>query len=148
MEEASYLSKIASEVILIHRSENFRARKDMLKKIKNNNKVKIMINYELECVRGEKKMNCAYFRNVINKELVKIDAEALFFGIGHVPNTSFLNESFIKDEHGYLITDKECKTSIKGVFACGDVQDKRYRQAITAAGSGCTAAFSAISYLK
>ncbi|KAM0676002.1 hypothetical protein GVAV_000782 [Gurleya vavrai] len=148
MEEASYLSNIASEVILIHRNEHFKARKDMLKNVKNNKKIKIMTSLVLECVRGDKKMNCAFFRNNDTKELLKIEADGLFFAIGHTPNTSFLNEKFLKDEIGYIITDKNCKSSVKGVFTCGDVQDKKYRQAITAAGSGCTAALSVIEYLK
>lgn len=148
MEEASYLSNIASEVILVHRSYNFKARKDMLQRVQSNKKISVKIPFELECVRGTKHMEQAYFRNVETKEIEKIDADGLFFGIGHIPNTSFLGSSFAKDADGYLITDKNGKTSVEGVFACGDVQDKKYKQAVTAAGSGCLAALSAIEYLK
>ncbi|KAM0678621.1 hypothetical protein BDAP_000730 [Binucleata daphniae] len=148
MEEALYLSNIASEVILIHRSYDFKARKDMLQRVKANKKIKIQIPYVLECVRGDKHMDSAYFRNVDTKEMLKIDAEGLFFGIGHTPNTSFLDKNFAKDADGYLITDKNGKTTVDGVFACGDVQDKKYKQAVTAAGSGCLAAMNAIKYIK
>jgi thioredoxin reductase (NADPH) len=155
IEEALYLSSIAKEVILVHRRENFRARPDMLRRAINNSKIKIMTPFELDCVKGnEKEMTHAFLRNKDNKKLVKVEADGLFFGIGHDPNVEFLNKAntnlylIYSDVDGHLIANEDCITGECGVFCCGDVQDNKYRQAITAAGSGCRAALAAIEYLK
>lgn len=150
MEEAKHLANIADKVILIHRNDKFKARKDMLERVKKTANVEIKIPYTLECVKGDNEtMNCAYFRNKETKELIKIEADGLFFAIGHNPNTNFFGKDLIKlDNDGYIMTDEKCKTSCDGIYACGDVQDKKYRQAVTAAGTGCIAGIAVSNYLK
>ncbi|KAK1347364.1 thioredoxin reductase [Hamiltosporidium tvaerminnensis] len=148
MEEAGYLSNIGSKVYLIHRSENFRARKDLLQKIENNPKVEILKNYVLESAGGNEFLEFLILKNVKTNEILRLEVEGLFFGIGHDPNTFFINKEEVKcDKDGYLVADEYMHTSIEGLLAAGDVQDKKYKQAITAAASGCIAGLSAVKFL-
>jgi thioredoxin reductase (NADPH) len=149
MEEASFLSKYGSKIYLVHRREEFRASKIMLERVKNNPKIEILVNSVVFDLQGEKILEKVGVRNVLNGEERWIEGNGLFYGIGHTPNTSFLDGQIDLDEDGYILTEKgSTKTNIDGVFACGDVQDKIYRQAITAAGSGCMSAIDVEHWLN
>jgi thioredoxin reductase (NADPH) len=151
MEESSFLTKFASQVFLVHRRDEFRASKIMQDRTLANPKIKVLYSHTLQKVHGDGKlMTGVELLDLKTQSTLKLDASGLFFAIGHVPNASFLKAgSGIEiDETGYIKTvPGSTKTSIPGIFACGDVQDKRYRQAITAAGSGCMAALDAEHYL-
>ncbi|KAI5172537.1 thioredoxin reductase (NADPH) [Nematocida sp. LUAm3] len=145
MEEVLYLSQIAKSVTLIHRSDAFRARPDMLHKVKSLKNVQILVWKVLEEACGEEVLEEVVIKDVRTNEKEKIKVNGLFFAIGHTPSTSFLsNLPELLDENGYIITDKETmQTKIKGIYAAGDVQDFKYKQAITAAYSGMLAGVSA-----
>lgn len=150
MEETMYLSRIARKVILIHRRNKFRARPDFLQKIRRNPAVEVKEFFVLREARGGDLLTSIVVENVNTGETEELAVDGLFFAIGHSPSTSFLSRDLFEvDADGYLKTDPLTQeTSVKGVFACGDVQDKVYRQAITAASSGCVAGLSAARYLK
>jgi thioredoxin reductase (NADPH) len=150
MEEAIFLTRFASKVILIHRRDQFRASKIMLEKARNNEKIEFMINTEVVDVYGEGKVESVKLRDVITKEERDMSLDGLFIAIGHKPNTGFLNGIVNIDENGYIMTagDEEILTSIPGIFVAGDVHDHKYRQAITAAGAGCKAALEVERYLE
>ena len=147
-EEASYLSKFGSTVTMLVRRDVLRASKAMQQRIFDNPKIEIMWNSEAQEALGEKMLSGVRVKNnKTNKEQV-IEAGGLFYAIGHTPNTAFLEGQLPTDETGYLLTDPDStRTSIPGVYACGDVKDKVFRQAVTAAGSGCMAALEAEHYL-
>ena len=150
MEEANFLTKFASKVTLINRSENFRASKIMLTKARENPKIEIITNAIIEKVLGveEKKVSGVEIKDVKTGDLNKLDCSGLFIAIGHIPNVSLFDGQIEVDENKYIITKpKSTATNIKGVFACGDVQDSIFRQAITAAGTGCMSAMEAERYL-
>jgi len=148
-EEAHYLTKFASEVIMLVRRDALRASKVMQDRVLNNPKIKIMWNTTLEEALGDRLLSHVKVRNLKTDEVSQIEASGLFYAIGHVPNTAFLGGQIKLDETGYILTTPgRTTTSVPGVFACGDVQDKRYRQAITSAGSGCMAALDAEHYLN
>lgn len=154
MEEANYLTRHASEVILIHRREEFRASKIMLDRAKENPKIKIIMNTVIEEILGKveenkKTVTGVRVRNVNTNEISEIECAGFFTAIGHQPNSGIFLNILDMDENGYLITKKSTtETNIEGVFACGDVQDNYYRQAITAAGTGCMAAIDAERFLE
>ncbi|MBX7043504.1 MAG: thioredoxin-disulfide reductase [Ignavibacteria bacterium] len=154
MEEANYLTRHASEVILMHRRDEFRASKIMQDRAKSNPKIRIMMDTVVEEVLGKeedgrKSVLGARVRNVKTNEEQVIDAAGFFTAIGHEPNSKLFRGILEMDENGYLVTQpNSSKTNIEGVFACGDVQDNYYRQAVTAAGSGCMAAIDAERYLE
>ncbi|MBL7998859.1 MAG: thioredoxin-disulfide reductase [Candidatus Kapabacteria bacterium] len=155
MEEANYLTRFASKVTLLHRSENFRASKIMLERAKSNEKIEFMMNTAVEEFKGEllpsglRKLTHLVLRNTVTNELTTHSADGAFVAIGHQPNTALFNGLLTMDSTGYIITDsKSTYTNIEGVFACGDAQDSVYRQAITAAGSGCMAAIDAERWLE
>lgn len=153
LEEANYLTHFASSVTLIHRREEFRASKIMVDRAKNNPKINFLLNSVIEEFVGESKMGIKRLtgikaKNVQTGEITEHEAGGVFIAIGHTPNTSVFDGKLDMDENGYLITQgKSTYTNIPGVFACGDVQDHVYRQAITAAGSGCSAAIDAERWL-
>lgn len=153
MEEATYLTKHASEVTLIHRRDEFRASKIMLERAQSNPKIKIVTDTVLEEVLGKdedgkKSVTGAKLKNLKSGEVYEMPAEGIFIAIGHEPNTAIFKGQLDMDETGYLITRKEnTYTNIEGVFACGDAQDSVYRQAVTAAGTGCMAAIDAERWL-
>ena len=147
-EEASYLSKICTKVHLIVRRDEMRASKIMQKRVVDTENIIIHWNTETDEILGETEVEgVRVFNNKTNKKTV-LDVKAFFVAIGHKPNTGFLGGAMEMDEVGYLIAKPgSSKTSIPGVFACGDVQDREYRQAVTAAGSGCMAALDSERYL-
>lgn len=150
MEEANFLTKFASEVIIVHRREELRASKIMQERARNNSKVSWELNKTpLEVMTGENGVTGLKVKNNETNEEEIIQTDGIFVAIGHTPNTSFLNGQIDTDKTGYInVIPGTTETNIPGVFACGDVQDKKYRQAITAAGSGCMAALDAERYLE
>jgi thioredoxin reductase (NADPH) len=153
MEEAIYLTNHASSVTLVHRREEFRASKIMVDRAKSNPKISFILNSVIEEFIGEEKNGIKFLtgvkiRNVKTNEITEHTADGVFIAIGHKPNTDLFQNILNLDENGYIITEnKSTYTNIPGVFACGDVQDHVYRQAITAAGSGCMAAIDAERWL-
>lgn len=147
MEEALFLAKYGSKIYILNRSKRYRASKIMLERAKANDKIEFVEDVELHKVRGEKVVTNIVVKSTITAEETTIDVAGVFFAIGHDPNTKFLDGQLKIDEDNYLITDETCRTSIEGVYAAGDVADKKYRQAIKAAGDGCVAALEAIHYL-
>lgn len=150
MEEASFLTKFASQVYIVHRRDELRASKIMQERALANPKITVLYSHIVQKIHGDGKlMTGVDLLNLKTKGTVPLTASGLFFAIGHQPNTSFLERCLETDESGYVKTQPgSTKTSVPGVFACGDVQDKRYRQAITAAGTGCMAALDAEHYLN
>ena len=151
MEEAIFLTKFASEVILIHRRDQFRASKIMVERVLSNPKISILYNSIVRDIFGDKDKGVEYveLQDVISGNVKKLNCDGVFMAIGHVPNTSLFKSKLELDNAGYVITKADSTyTSIDGIFACGDVQDNVYRQAVTAAGSGCMAAIDAERWLE
>lgn len=149
-EEALFLTKFGSRVRLIHRRDELRASKIMAERAMNHPKIEILWNTVVTKLIGEKPSGItgAEIKNVVTGEVSTIECAGIFYGIGHTPNTELFREHLECDENGYLITNPDStKTSIPGVFACGDVRDHVFRQAVTAAGSGCMAAIECERYL-
>jgi thioredoxin reductase (NADPH) len=149
MEEATYLAKIVGHVTLLHRRDTFRASKIMQERVLKNPKISVMWNTVVEEVVGnEKGMTGAVVRNVKTNDTQLLSATGLFVAIGHTPNTQLFQGILETHQGGYLKTQPgSTRTNIEGVFACGDVQDSFYRQAVTAAGTGCMAAIEAERWL-
>jgi len=144
VEEATYLTKFASKVYLVHRRNELRASKAMQQRAFNTPKLEIIWDTQLMDVYGEQFLEGVELKNVKTGEVSKLPASGLFYAIGHTPNTAFLESQLKTDESGYILTEPgSTRTSVKGVFAAGDVQDHVYRQAITSAGTGCMAALDA-----
>ena len=151
MEEASFLTKFAKKVTIIHRREVFKASKIMLERARNNSKIEILVNKSILDIKGNQKdgVSSIILKDAIDGKETVFNCEGVFYGIGHIPNTDFLSMFLDVDENGYIITKADStRTNIDGIFACGDVQDSHYRQAITAAGSGCMAAIDAEKFLE
>jgi thioredoxin reductase (NADPH) len=147
-EEAHYLSKLCKKVYMLVRRDEFRASLIMQKRVQSTPNIEVLFSTETVEVLGEDGVTGARIRNTVTKEEKTIDVTGFFVAIGHQPNTQIFNGFLDMDEAGYLETEKgSSRTNIEGVFACGDAQDKIYRQAITAAGSGCMAALDAERYL-
>lgn len=148
-EEAHYLAQLCSKVTMLVRSDVFRASRIMEERVRNTPNIEILLNTETEEVLGDGQLVTGVrVKNKTTGELTDIPATGFFVAIGHDPNTTIFKGQLDMDEDGYLITEgKTTKTNVSGVFACGDVQDKDYRQAITAAGTGCIAALDAERYL-
>ncbi|MBF1148231.1 MAG: thioredoxin-disulfide reductase [Cloacibacterium normanense] len=149
-EEATYLSKLCNKVTMLVRKDHFRASKAMIHKVNNTPNIEVKFNHELIAIEGENSLvERAVVINNQTQETSKIDVHGIFIAIGHKPNTDVFAGQIALDENGYIITEgKSSKTNLPGVFAAGDVQDHIYRQAITAAGSGCMAAIDAERYLS
>ena len=149
MEEAVFLTRFASKVTLVHRRDTLRASKIMQEKARANPKIAWMLNSEVEEIVGSPAGAVTSMTVRDNKTGVRteIPASGVFVAIGHTPNTSLFKGQLELDANGYIVTHDGAKTSVSGVFACGDVQDHIYRQAITAAGSGCMAALDAEHFL-
>jgi thioredoxin reductase (NADPH) len=148
MEEALFLTKYASRVHVVHRRDQFRASKIMAERVMRHPKIKILWNSVVDQVKGEKVVEQIVIHNVQTNEKQEQAAGGLFFAIGHEPNTRFLEGQLPLTPNGYMIVEAgSCRTKVPGVFAAGDVQDPYYRQAITAAGSGCMAALEAERWL-
>ena len=151
MEEANYLTKFASEVVIVHRRDEFRASKIMIDRALNNSKISIRWNNTIDEILGDREngVNSVMLRDTISGEIKKESCDGVFMAIGHKPNTDLLDNVIDTDEFGYIITKNgSTATNLDGVFACGDVQDKIYRQAVTAAGSGCMSAIDVEHYLE
>ena len=152
MEEATFLTKFASSVTIVHRKGEFRASKIMQDKALSNDKINVIWNSSVEDLIGEpndKGLEKVILKNTLNGELSEHAVDGMFLGIGHIPNSHIFKNFLDLDDQGYIITKYDSsKTSLEGVFACGDIQDKNYMQAITAAGSGCMAAIDAEKFLE
>lgn len=149
MEEANFLTKFASEVRVVHRRKELRASQIMQDRAKNNPKITWSLNYiPEEVIAGERHVTGLKVKNSETGKNEFLESDGIFMAIGHKPNTSFLDNQIKTDDMGYIIVNPgTTETNIPGVFACGDVQDHKYRQAITAAGSGCMAALDCERYL-
>jgi thioredoxin reductase (NADPH) len=150
MEEATFLTRFATKVTIIHRRDQFRASKIMLERAQHNEKIAFLTDTAVEDVydAGKKEVTGLKLRNLKTGKVWDFPTSALFLGIGHIPNTKFFEGQLDTDKDGYLKTHDNVFTRVPGVYACGDVQDRRYRQAITAAGSGCMAALEAEKFLE
>ncbi len=154
MEEALYLTNFASEVTIIHRREGFRASKIMLERARKNPKIKFKVNRVIKEylgteMMGNKRLTGVLLENTKDGSTEKVEIDGVFIAIGHKPNTDVFRDWLEMDETGYLIVQPgSTRTNIEGVFAAGDVADKVYRQAVTAAGTGCMAAIEAQRYLE
>ncbi|SDD52223.1 thioredoxin reductase (NADPH) [Paenibacillus sp. UNCCL117] len=149
MEEANFLTRFASEVKLVHRRSELRASKIMQDRARENEKIAWALNRTpLEVLSGDKGVTGLKVRNNETGAEEVLETDGIFVAIGHTPNTGFLNGQIVTDEVGYiLVKPGTSQTNVEGVFACGDVQDSKYRQAITAAGSGCMAALDCEKFL-
>ena len=152
VEEALFLTNFASKVTLVHRRSELRAEKILQERLFKNNKINIIWDHVLKEVKGSDSpliVNQAVLESIKDKKLIKIDVSGIFVAIGHDPNTKlFINQLNMDDENYILTANDSTKTNIEGVYAAGDVQDKIYRQAVTAAGHGCMAALEAEKYLS
>ncbi|KAF5730075.1 thioredoxin reductase 1-like [Tripterygium wilfordii] len=152
MEEATFLTKYGSKVYLIHRRDTFRASKIMQNRVLSNPKIEVVWNSVVDEAYGDGQkgvLGGLKVKNVVSGEVSNLEVSGLFFAIGHEPATKFLDGQLKLDSDGYVVTKPgTTQTSIHGVFAAGDVQDKKYRQAVTAAGTGCMAALDAEHYLQ
>jgi thioredoxin reductase (NADPH) len=150
MEEATFLTRFASKVTLIHRRSDFRASKIMLERAQKNDKIQFLTDTVVDDVLDvtKKEVTGLRLRNIKTGEQWDFPTSAMFLGIGHIPNAKIFEGQLDTDPDGYLKTTNNVFTRVPGVYACGDVQDRRYRQAITAAGSGCMAALEAEKFLE
>jgi thioredoxin reductase (NADPH) len=147
-EEALFLTKFASKVHLVHRRDEFRASKIMVDRASANEKLDYVLNAVVDEVLGETKLEGLRLRSTETDETWDVPADGMFVAIGHDPNTALFKDQLDHDANGYLVTKpRSTETNIPGVFAAGDVQDHTYRQAVTAAGSGCMAALDAERFL-
>jgi thioredoxin reductase (NADPH) len=150
MEEANFLTRFATKVTLIHRRDEFRASKIMLDRARKNDKIHFLTNTVVEDVYdpAQAEVTALKLRNLQTGRVWDFPTSAMFLGIGHIPNTKVFEGQLDMDSDGYLMTQNYVSTRVPGVFACGDVQDRRFRQAITAAGTGCMAALEAERFLE
>ena len=149
VEEATFLTKFASKVVLIHRRDTLRASKIMADRALNNPKIEMLWNTEVVDILGEEKVSGLALKNTVTGELSERDFTGLFVAIGHIPRSELLVGQIDLDNEGYVKVDgRSTRTNLPGVFACGDLVDHTYRQAITAAGSGCQAALDAEKFLS
>ena len=150
MEEALFLSRFATKVTIIHRRDHFRASKIMLERARKHEKIEFLIDTVVEDVYdvAKKEVTALKLRNLKSGKVWDFPTHAMFLGIGHEPNAKMFAGQLDMDQDGYLKTRDFVFTNVAGVFACGDVQDRRYRQAITAAGSGCAAAMEVEKFLE
>jgi thioredoxin reductase (NADPH) len=150
MEEANFLTRFATKVTLIHRRDEFRASKIMLDRARRNDKIHFLTNTVVEDVHDASKqeVTALKLRDLKTNKVWDFPTSAMFLGIGHNPNAKMFEGQLDTDQDGYLVTTNYVHTRVPGVYACGDVQDRRFRQAITAAGTGCMAALEAERFLE
>lgn len=149
MEEATYLAKLCSEVVLIHRRDNFRASPIMVERAKKTENITVMTPYTIaETVADRMGLTAVVAEHMETKEKQTIELEGLFYAIGHDPNSKLFADYVECDEHGYIRVTDATKTKTPGVFAAGDIADPTFKQAITAAGMGCQAAIQAQHYIE
>lgn len=148
MREAGYLSKLCRKVIVVHRRDKLRAQIALQELVKSKPNIDFILNSEIEEVLGQEKVTGLRLKNAQNGQISQIAIDGLFIAIGHKPNTDFLKDQLELDNKGYIVVKRETESSTRGVFVAGDVADYKYRQAVTAAGAGCRAAFDAEEYLS
>jgi thioredoxin reductase (NADPH) len=148
MEDSLFLTRFASSVTIIHRRDAFRASKIMQERVLTNPKIKVIWNSTIEEIRGDKSVTSVALKNLQTNETKEMPIDGVFIAIGYEPNTKIFQGQLQLDEQGYLVTQDEVKSGIKGVYIAGDVADKVYRQAGTAAGSGIKAALEVRAYLS
>lgn len=149
MEESTFLTKFASDVALIHRRDEFRASRIMQDRALQNDKIHVMYSTVVEEVLGEEAVTGIRVRDVKEDKSLEMELDGLFIAIGHNPNTDIFKGQIDLDEKGYVKTQPDStRTNLPGVFACGDVQDPIFKQAVTAAGTGCMAAMEAEKYIE
>jgi thioredoxin reductase (NADPH) len=151
MEEANFLTRHAKKVTIVHRREDFRASKIMVERARKNSKIEWLLNKELIEVLSQpdkKKVRAAKVKDTKSGEVMELPTDGVFIAIGHEPNSAIFRGKVDMDAHGYIHVKNGTHTSVEGVFACGDVMDKTYRQAVTAAGTGCMAAIDAERWLE
>ena len=148
MEEATFLTKFASHVTIVHRRDKLRASKIMQDKAMKNDKISFRWNSRVEEVLGDDVVTGLRLRDVVTNDMATLDCKGVFVAIGHTPNTQLFRGQIDTDANGYIQTSHGTATNVPGVFAAGDVQDPHYRQAITAAGTGCMAAMDAERFLE
>ncbi len=147
IEEATFLTKFATKVHLVHRRDKLRASKVMQERALNNEKIKFIFDTTVTKIKGDQKMRQVVLKNLKTDEESTLNAEALFVAIGHVPNTQLFKDQIDLDAEGYIVLKNKTHTNMKGIFAAGDVHDRSYRQAVTAAAFGCMAAIDVDKYL-
>jgi thioredoxin reductase (NADPH) len=149
MEEATFLTKFADKVTILHRRDEFRASKVMQKKVFDNPKIDVKWNVQISEVLGDgQKVTGVKLQSTVDDAESEFTCDGIFLAIGHIPNTKFVEGKLDLDSHGYLIVDGNYHTKLPGVFGAGDVHDTKYRQAITAAGAGCAAALEAERFIS
>lgn len=148
IEEALFLTKYATEVVVIHRRDDLRASKIMQRRALSNEKIKFVWDSVIEDILGHEKVEGVRVRNVKTGERSILACDGVFVAIGYQPNTKIFERQLELDAKGYIISEEGTKTSVDGVFVAGDVHDYRYRQAVTAAGEGCESAMDALAYLE
>jgi thioredoxin reductase (NADPH) len=148
VEEAIFLTKFATKVTIVHRRDELRASKIMQERAFANDKIHFEWNHVVDDVLGDAKVDAVVLRNTLTDETKTVPVSGVFVAIGHKPNTDLFKGQLDMEDTGYLVTGEGTRTNVEGVFACGDVQDSVYRQAITAAGSGCMAAIDAERWLE
>jgi len=150
MEEATFLTRMCSKVYLIHRRDKFRASHVMVERALKNEKIEVIYDTAIDEILGDDKgVTGVRLHNLKNNEKKELKLKGVFLAIGHIPNTDIVKDKLHRDEVGYIITEpKSTKTNVEGIFACGDCQDSVYRQAITAAGTGCMASIEAERWLE
>ncbi len=149
MEEATFLTKFAKKVTIVHRRDEWRASKIMVRRAEKNPKIEFALNKVVVDILGDEFVTGAKLKDTNSGEVTEVKTDGVFMAIGHIPNTQIFKDKIKMDEAGYIIPQNgSTNTNVNGVFACGDVQDKIYRQAVTAAGSGCMAAMDAEKYLE
>jgi thioredoxin reductase (NADPH) len=147
IEEATFLTKFATKIHLVHRRSELRASKVMQERAFNNEKIDFHWDSAVIDIKGDQKMQQAVIKNLKTNEETTLDVGGLFVAIGHVPNTELFKNQIELDDKGYVVLKNKTNTSVEGVFAAGDVHDRTYRQAVTAAGYGCMAAIDLDKYL-
>lgn len=148
MEDATFLTRFATKVYLVHRREEFRASPIMVHRALNNPKIEVLYNSQVESIEGELKVSTLNLLNNKTNEKTSLKVDGIFLAIGHIPVTDFLGNTIELTEEGYIKSSDGVHTSMQGVFVAGDVEDHKYRQAITAAGAGCRAALDAQKWLE
>lgn len=148
MREVGYLSKLCKHVTVVHRRDQLRAQPALQELVKSKTNVDFIFNSEIEEVLGQEKVTGVKLKNTQTGEISTLQTDGVFVAIGHKPNTRFLKEQIELDDKGYIAVENETQTSAEGIFTAGDVSDYKYRQAVTAAGAGCKAAFDAEEYLS
>jgi thioredoxin-disulfide reductase len=148
MEDANYLSTLTDHVTIIHRKDKFRASKIMQERVLSNKKIKVVWDSQVEDILGKDKVERVKIKNVKTGEESELSAQGVFIAIGHTPNTELFRDQIELDQDGYILTNNFTRTSREGIFAAGDVQDRRYKQAIIAAGWGSMCAMDARMFLE